>query len=293
MNVLVCGARGFVGRATCAELRQRDHRVIEAVSSPGGADAIAVDFVRDTDVSTWLERLDGVDAVLNAVGVLRESRRRPIVAVHDSVPRALFEACARARVRRVVQVSALGIAGSQTVYARSKIAAEAGLLGHVDNGRLDGVVVRPSIVFGRGGASSELFLGLARLPALLLPELVRKARVQPVAVDELATALANLVEVPAVATRLINAVGPEPIALGGFIASLRAQAGRAPARVGTLPGALARWSARAGDYLPVTPWCSETLALLGTDNVAEPAPFERLLGRRATRFDALFGGAAS
>ena len=36
-------------------------------------------------------------------------------------------------------------------------------------GRLNGCVLRPSVVFGAGGASSQLFLALARLPALLLP----------------------------------------------------------------------------------------------------------------------------
>ena len=291
MNVLVCGASGFVGRAVCDALRRRGHHAIAGVSSPRGADAVGVDFARDTDPATWTPRLAGVDAVVNAVGVLRDSRQRPIAAVHQHVPTALFEACARAAVRRVVQVSALGIAGSGTAYARTKLAAEDALLALVEAGRLDGVVVRPSVVFGRDGASSRLFLALARLPALLLPAAVRATRVQPVAVAELAEVLAGLVEAPAAAARRLDAVGPEPVALGDFIASLRAQAGRGPARVGTLPGALARWSACAGDVVPVSPWCSETLALLAADNTADPAPFAQALGRRATRFDALLAGA--
>ena len=91
----------------------------------------------------------------------------------------------------------------------------------------------------------------------------------------------------------MDAVGPHAVTLVGFIGSLRAQAGRAPALVGTLPGPLARWSARLGDAVPVSPWCSETLALLATDNVADPAPFERVLGRRATRFDRLLSGVSA
>ncbi len=287
MNVLVCGARGFVGRTTCDALRRRGHRVVAGVSSASTAtDTVLVDFARDIDSATWLPRLAGIDAVVNTVGVLRDSRRRPIAAVHDLVPRALFEACAQAGVRRVVQVSALGIDGSNTAYACTKRAAEDALLAHVAAGRLDATVVRPSVVFGHGGASSELFLALARLPFLLLPAAVRDTRVQPVAVAELGEVLATLAEARD-GDRTLAAVGPQHVTLGDFIASLRAQAGRAPARVGTLPGALARWSARAGDVVPVSPWCSETLALLDTDNVADPAPFERALGRRATRFDAL------
>jgi uncharacterized protein YbjT (DUF2867 family) len=287
MNVLVCGARGFIGRATCDALRLRGHRVIEASSMPTGATGVAVDFVRDIEPAAWMPRLRGIDAVVNAVGVLRDSAGRPIAAVHEQVPRALFEACARAGVRRVVQVSALGIAGSPTAYACTKLAAEDALLAHVRAGRLDGVIVRPSIVFGRAGASSRFFLALSRLPALLLPQAVRATRIQPLAVAELADALAQLVDAAPDDERILAAVGPASLTLGEFIASLRAQAGRAPAHVGTLPGALARWSARAGDAVPLSPWCSATLALLATDNTADPAPFERALGRRATRFDAL------
>ena len=261
MNVLVCGARGFVGRATAEALRRRGHRVVEGVSShrrhEGGGAVVRMDFARDIEAATWLPRLVGIDAVVNAVGVLRDSPGRPIEAVHDRVPGALFDACAQSGVRRVVHVSALGIDGSRTAYARTKRAAEERLAAGTRAGRLDGVVVRPSIVFGAGGASSRLFLRLARLPALALPRLVHRALVQPIAVEELALGIAVLVdgtidalgadrpdpldaldgpdtrERAAGAERrasapTIAAVGPAPIALAAFIASLRAQAGRAP-----------------------------------------------------------------
>jgi uncharacterized protein YbjT (DUF2867 family) len=288
MNVLVIGARGFVGAATCARLRAAGHRVVEAVSARhgGGADRLVVDLAADRAPAAWLPRLAGIDAVVNAAGVLRDRAGRPIAAIHAEAPIALFEACAEAGVRRVVQVSALGIAGVDIAYARTKRAADARLAELTRAGRLDGVVVQPSLVFGAGGASSRLFLALARLPALLLPRPVLHAQVQPVAVGELAQVLAALVEAPAVPA-VVAAVGPQAVTLAGFIASLRAQAGRAPARVGALPDALARLGARLGDAVPVAPWCSETLALLGQDNTAAPQAFERLLGRPATRYDAL------
>lgn len=45
-----------------------------------------MDFARDTSAQAWLPRLAGIDAVVNAVGVLRESRARPIDAVHQHTP---------------------------------------------------------------------------------------------------------------------------------------------------------------------------------------------------------------
>ena len=67
------------------------------------------------------------------------------------------------------------------------------------------------------------------------------------------------------------------------MASLRAQSGHRPARVLRLPDGLTALSARLGDLAPASvPWCSETLAMLGSDNVGDPSRFEALLGHAAT-----------
>jgi uncharacterized protein YbjT (DUF2867 family) len=289
MNVLVCGARGFVGRALCAALSRAGHTLVEGVSPrvtavPGTS--VNVDYARDVDAATWLPRLAGIDVVVNAIGVLRDTAARPIDAVHRAVPVALFDAAVQAGCRRIVQVSALGIAESDTAYAHTKRAADAHLHALVAAGRIDGAVVRPSIVFGRGGASSELFLMLAKLPWLVMPRPMMTAQVQPVAVGELAEVLARLVGEPvpvgALAEAPLSAVGPASLSLAAFVASLRAQSGRGPALVSRLPDLLTRLSARIGDLVPPSPWCTETLAMLGADNADDPAPFAAWLGREAT-----------
>jgi uncharacterized protein YbjT (DUF2867 family) len=277
MNILLCGASGFIGRHIDAALCAAGHQVI-AFSRRS---APALDFTRALSINDWLAHLAGVDAVVNAVGVLRDTRRRPMSAVHDQAPRALFDACAQVGVRRVVHISALGITDNPTLYARSKQAADAHLLALTHAGTLDGAVLRPSIVFGPGGQSSQLFLALARLPVLLLPRAVQTAQVQPVAVGELARAVANLVAQPQ-RTGLLELGGPQVLTLAGFIASLRQQLGHGPARIATLPDVLTRLSARCGDVVPVAPWCTETLTLLSTDNVTNPATLRELLGCAAT-----------
>ena len=115
------------------------------------------------------DELKGIDAVVNAVGVLRNTAARPIDAVHHHTPVALFEACRQAGVRHVVQISALGVQTGTTRYARTKRAADEHLLGlaaatNDSTSPLRGVVLRPSVVFGHGGARANLFLRLARLP---------------------------------------------------------------------------------------------------------------------------------
>ncbi len=290
MRVLVCGARGFIGTRVLEALERAGHEVLCGVRSPGPGRLTErqVDFVNGSDPEAWRAALTGVDAVVNAVGVLRDRKGQPMQAIHATCPEALFEACARQGVRRVVHVSALGIEGNPTLYARTKLAAEAALLERVQTGRLDGVVLRPSIVFGPSGDSSQLFTLLARLPLVCLPAPVIQARVQPVAVGELAQGIAHLLSSPGMAVQgLLNVVGPEPLTLADFIASLRRQLGHGPARVMPLPGLLTRLSAQLGDHVPWAPWCTETLSLLAQDNVAPASAFAQVLGRTATAPDQL------
>ncbi|RYF06515.1 MAG: NAD-dependent epimerase/dehydratase family protein [Comamonadaceae bacterium] len=282
MNILLTGAGGFIGQAVGRALHAAGHTVRPGVSPqrssalPGG---IATDFACDTSASIWLPRLQGIDAVVNTVGVLRDSRARPIAAVHRDTPVALFDACAQAGVRRVVQVSALGVAHNDTQYASTKRAADEHLLALHAQGRLQATVVRPSIVFGRGGASSALFMQLARLPLIALPRPVMQARVQPLVVGDLALAITRLLDDDAAPHGVIDFAGPQAMALAQFIASLRRQCGHAPARVLALPDWLTRLSARAGDLVTVAPWCSETLALLQQDNVGDANVLRSLIQR--------------
>jgi uncharacterized protein YbjT (DUF2867 family) len=290
MNILLCGATGFIGRNVTRALLSAGYKVAGTSSSAqtpeharqtlGLERVLPVDFARDTNPSVWLPRLAGIDAVVNAVGVLRDSRQRPIQAVHTDTPRALFEACAQAGVRKVVQISALGIDRCGAPYATTKLAAERHLLGLRAQGKLDAVVLRPSIVFGAHGDSSQLFMALARSPLLVLPQAMIDARIQPVAVSDLAQAVALLFSPQApLFDSPLPCVGPTALSLADFINSLRTQLGHGPAHVLPLPRWATQLGARIGDHVPASPFCSDTLELLRQDNVAPVEGFAELLGR--------------
>lgn len=274
MRILICGGTGFLGRHIVNALIHADH---DPVVRSRHSDP-ALDFAQATTVEAWLPHLQNVDAVVNAVGALRDTPAQSLDMLHTAAPMALFDACAQAGIRRVVQVSALGVDQGDTRYASTKRAADEHLLALNAAGRLHGVVVRPSVIFGAGGASTELFLALARLPVLLLPQAMRDSFIQPVAVRDLADVLARMAvhEAPA---GVVNLGGPEPVALGGLIASLRTQMGLSPAMVGHLPQWASVASAKVGDRISTLPWCSETLALLQNSNVTDPQTLAGLLDR--------------
>lgn len=274
MRILVTGGTGFIGRHIVYALHNAGHQPVARSRHTEPP----LDFTRATTVADWLPHLEGVEAVVNAVGVLRDTQAQPMGLLHEAAPRALFDACAQADVRRVVQISALGIAGSATAYASSKRAADEHLLALTAAGQLDGLVLRPSMVFGAHGQSSQLFLTLARLPVLLLPQPMLQAQVQPVAVRDLADAVVQLLPQPG-RNGLLELGGARALSLADLVASLRQQMDHQPAQVWPLPDWATQASARAGDWLPASPWCSDTLAMLAADNTTDSTALAEALGR--------------
>lgn len=250
MRILVLGAGGFIGGHAAAALRAAGHDVF----------AGSIDYARALAPEDWRPALQGMEAVVNAVGIIRERGGRTFRAVHDAAPRALFDACASAGVRRVIQISALGADGAASSrFHLTKRSADDYLAGL----NLEWTIVQPSIVFGEGGASARLFALLATLPVTPLPGEGRQ-RVQPIHVADLSAAITRLIESP---LRLkLPAVGPRAIALREWLSLLRAQLGLGRPRFVAVP----LWA------VPVE---GETLQMLERGNTASPALITKLLGR--------------
>src|SRR5437870_1757999 len=116
MRVLVTGATGLIGSAIVAHLNQCGHEIVAVARKPEPAAArlpvaqlIYLDLRTATAPETWLPHLAGIEAVVNCAGVLQDSGRDSTMGVHVEGAVALFGACERAGVRRVIQISAIGI----------------------------------------------------------------------------------------------------------------------------------------------------------------------------------------
>jgi uncharacterized protein YbjT (DUF2867 family) len=278
MNILLCGASGFVGRHLEAELLNAGHRVSRGVRRPQGAADIAIDYRNDIDIASWVPRLAGIDAVVNAVGVLRDSPAQPMARLHDAVPRALFAAAAQCGIKRIVQISALGAGtGIRTPYMQTKQAADE-FLQTLD---LDWAILRPSLIYGKDGASTRMFMLLSHLPLVMLPD-GGKQIVQPVHINDLAQAVVKLLA-PGTASpplrSIITCVGAEIVTIGGLISSYRTQRGGHAPWIFAMPGMLLNTVAWLGDRIPALPVGSDTLAMLATGSSGNVGRFSELLGR--------------
>lgn len=275
MNVLLTGASGFIGSHLARALRASGHVVIEVRRDPGAlTSAVQADFTRDLSAREWLPKLAGVDAVINAVGILREHGEQTFECIHKRAPQALFASCVAAGVRRVVQISALGADRGMTRYFSSKRAAD----DYLATLPLEWTVVRPAITFGPGGSSARLFAMLAHLPLVPLPGRGEQ-RLQPIHIDDLAEAVVRLLGDTSMYRTRVELVGPQSFTLRELLASLRAAMHLGPARFISIPMPLVRAGACVAGVSTMSPLDSDTLSMLEAGTNGDPAATRSLLGR--------------
>lgn len=281
MVVLLTGASGFIGEALLAGLLAAGHAVIAIGRRPpagivnGQYQGAALrfmraDLMRDLEPAVWRPRLAGVDAVINAAGIFTETSHSTFDAIHTRAPQALFTAAAECGVRRIIQISALGVTGDLAPpFLRSKYCADDFLLAL----RPNALVLRPSLVFDREGPSARLFMQLAAMPLIMVPGEGRQ-QVQPVHRGDLCCAVVNALVSDD--RGIIAAVGPEALQLRGYLSALRSLLGLQPAPVIPLPLALVRLGSRLPGIREFV--SSDSLSMLAEGSYADPAAFSRLLG---------------
>lgn len=197
MAVLVLGAYGLIGREIVARLLDDGLDVIGLGRDIEAAARIEpriawrrADIARLTEPGDWLPLLDGVEVVVNAAGALQTGLKDRVEAVQDVAMRALYAAATTAGVRRLVQVSAPGVASdATTAFLRSKASADAALRAS----GLDHVILRPVLVVGPvayGGTA--LLRALAAFP-FVTPLVFGDARVRTVSVEAVAMAASQAV----------------------------------------------------------------------------------------------------
>lgn len=292
MRVLVLGGTGFVGRHTAAALRARGHAVVIGTRHPKRAlkklpPALRAGFsdmeLRETHFESlttryvWQPLLADVDAVVNAVGILRERGRETYDRVHNMAPTALAAACEHLHLR-LIHVSALGLRPQAlSRFIHSKILAERAIAA----GGADYSIVRPALLDGEGGFGAEWIRRVARWPVHFIPEEAR-GRMAPLDVRDLGEALAVLCERGGEGRREVELGGSAKRTMAEYLASMRALHNARPALRIPIPRLLARFAAHVCDLVHFSPFSFGHLELLRRDNLPQMNMLPALIGRAPT-----------
>lgn len=271
MNILIFGSSGFIGKKVVDLLKSQNHTLI----TPSSRD---IDFTKpsELDLAKIAQLMQNVDIVINMVGVMSHDKSL-MENVHHHTPYKIATIAKSQGVKKWINLSALGAdKNSEIAFVSSKGRGDNALLALNDE-RFRVKIARPSLVFGRGGASTELFLTLAKLPILLLPN-GGKFAIQPVSVGDVAQGLVNLALSDGNLSDIINFTGEKVLTLAEYLSLLRTQVlHKNPPNILSLPMPLAKLSAHL--LQPFSNMISvDSLVLLEQGNTGDNGDFSRLLG---------------
>jgi NADH dehydrogenase len=212
-KVCVLGGGGFVGGHLVSKLCERGYSVSVPYRNINRAKHLTVlptvtlveADVNDPD--TLKSLLQGMDAVINLVGILHEGKRGAFQRAHVDLPSKVVEACRATGVKRLLHMSALGgDPDGLSHYQRSKGEGEA-LVRAAHGEDLAVTVFRPSVIFGPEDHFLNLFARLLYWTPIF-PLGSPNAKLQPVYVGDVAQAFAVSVNNPATFGQRYELCGP-------------------------------------------------------------------------------------
>jgi len=285
MKILVTGGTGVVGQGLIPELIERGHSVrllsrhaSEDAKQWKGIEAFDGDVA---DASSIRGAADQCEAILHLAGIVSE---HPPETTFESVnvggTRNLLDEAKRANVQRFVYVSSLGADRGQSDYHRSKLAAEK----LVEQSETQWTIVRPGNVYGPGDEVISLILKMVRtLPAVPVID-AGNQEFQPLWHEDLARALARIVEDGALANRVLSIAGAELTTMNDLLRRFAEITGRSPIKV-PVPMALAKLATGIASTIANVPIDETKLKMLEEENVVRGGNALTELGIEATALD--------
>ena len=287
MQIAVVGATGFVGSHLVPHLVESGHGVI-AISRhgrrlKGWTDAIearAVDVTRgDLDVA-----FAGAEGVVQLVAIPRETGGRKFDDVNVRGTRRVVEAAERVGVRRLIHLSAMGVADDpRLAYLYSKWRGEE----VVRSSSLDWVVLRPSLMFGRGDGFFNLVKTTLRWwsPGVVVIPGKGDARFQPISVDDVAIAVERSLVESERAGRVYEIGGPDWVTYREIVDAVMAATGMRRLKLGMPIPLISALTSVTDRVLPIFPVSHDQISSLQRQNYTDPDAFESAFGVAPRKLD--------
>jgi nucleoside-diphosphate-sugar epimerase len=280
MRIYVTGATGFLGRRIVDRALERGHQVVALSRDPSrlaprpGLEPRRLDLL---ELDAVLPAIEDCEAGIHAAGAGPSAGEREL---HDANVQASRHLAGSARrqtklARLVAITSAAVLEPGDTPYRRAKIGQEAAIRSY----GLDLTLLRPTLVLGPHAETQDLTRLVARLRSTEAFPLVGggTTRIQPVDVEDVATAAVTAVERPATIGGIYTLAGPEGgIAWRDFVAEAKRRVG-GKAKLRTAPRAPLRVLAALLSLLGRGESLRAALAYYGGDHLHSLAEVRRAL----------------
>ncbi|WP_303909156.1 complex I NDUFA9 subunit family protein [Thiohalomonas denitrificans] len=223
------------------------------------------------------EVLEGVDVVINLVGILNERDRggKGFTRIHVDFPRRLVDACLSKGIRRLLHMSALGAdaAYGMSHYQRTK--GEGENVAH-SAASIRVTSFRPSVIYGPGDSFFNRFASLLRRTPGIFPLACPQARYAPVYVGDVAEAYARAIDNSRTYGQRYDLCGPHVYTLKELV-EFTAQSLGLKRKVVGLNDTLSRMQAMLLERMPGKPFSKDNYLSMQRDNVCE-GPFPEVFG---------------
>lgn len=256
-RVLVTGATGFIGKKLIAALAKQGFAVRAAARDPGAVIAASeVERVVMPELATpadWSALLDDVSDVVHLAGIAHA----PGVLTDDVYTRINAEAVgelaaqAKGTVERFIFMSSVraqaGLAADHALtekdvpqptdaYGRAKLEAER----LVEKSGVPYTVLRPVVVYGKGVKGNIASLATIAKTPMPLPFGALDNKRSLLALDNLVTAVAHVLETEAAKNETFLVADEAPITVADLVGAMREGLGKPPHLVKVPSGAVKR-----------------------------------------------------
>lgn len=291
--VAVVGATGFVGRYVVPELTRAGYRV-RAISREGRRrgdwDATVESAAGNVETGEGLrEALAGVDTVIHLTAIPRPSRGHTLVNVNVRGVERTLDAAHANGVRRVVYLGALGAVDDPKLrFLYSKWLGEE----LVRSSGLEPVVLRPSLLFGKGDGFFNLIKVTLKWwsPGVVAIPGDGETRFQPLSVEDLAIAVRQCVADADRAGSVYELGGPAYLTYREIVEAVMAATGTRRLTLKMPISLISALTTVTDAVLPIFPVSHDQIGSMSRPNWTDLDSFQRAFGIAPRPFDVSYLG---
>lgn len=285
LKICILGGTGFVGRALASQLTAAGHRVCILTAHRERNRDLLVNPCLNLmpadvyDAGELATRFRGMDAVVNLIGILNQSRGedRTFQRVHVELPGTVADAVAGCGVPRLLHMSACGAdPAGPSEYLQTKGRAEILLREHAAANPYELTIFRPSVIFGRADSFTNRFADLLLSIPAVFPLACPNSRLQPVYVQDVAKCFAGAIENKNTFGQQYDLCGPDVFTLYEIVDFI-AHALEIKRKVLKLTDWQSKMQAAVLQWFPGKPFTPDNLASLQVDSVSDQ-PFPDVFG---------------